>query len=135
MTRLKLDWRGNPAPAGEWAKTFPIFVYITIGYMILYIILSPDPDDMDDPSPLYQLVTFVYGVFLFYIVYKVRKHVRAKDGISEIRCFGCEDVCCSLCCGCCTTSQLARQTTDYDEEDAYYFSNTGLAPAQTVMVV
>ena len=140
MTRLKLNWRGEEAPTEEWVKTFPIFVGITIGYFVLSTIFSPA--DLEDDSSLYSFIGvrvsfigFVYGLFLFYITYKVRQHVRARDNIPETRCVGFEDLCCALCCGCCTTSQLARQTADYDHEDAYWFSKTGLKPAETVMVV
>jgi len=133
MTRLKLNWRGEPAPAGEWVKTFPIFVYITIGYFICSTIFSPV--EYDDASFLYSFIGFAYGGFLCYMTYKVRKHVRERDNISETRCVGFEDLCCALCCGCCTTSQLARQTADYDEEDAHWFSTTGLAPSETILVV
>ena len=42
MTRLKLDWRGESAPARDWVKTFPMFVYITtIGYFIVSTIFAP----------------------------------------------------------------------------------------------
>jgi Cys-rich protein (TIGR01571 family) len=133
MTRLKLDWLGDPAPAGEWTKTFPTFAYITIAYFILSIILSPDDDD--DCSSLYNVVNVLYEAFVVFIIFKVRHNIRARKKIPETRCFGCEDICCAFFCGCCTTSQMARETTDYDEEDAYYFSNTGLVPSETVMIV
>ena len=133
MTRLKLDWRGDPAPSGEWTSTFKILVYITIGYFILSTIFSPS--EIEDPSTIYNVVGFVYMGLCFFITYKVRSYLRKRDNIPEMRCFGCEDVCCAFFCGCCTASQLARQTTNYDEEDAYWFTNTGLAPSETVMVV
>lgn len=136
MTRLKLDWLGDPAPSGEWTKTFPIFVYITIAFFILSIILSPDNvDDDDDYSTAYHFVNIFYEAFLVFIIFKVRHHLRARENIPETRCFGCEDIFCAFFCGCCTTSQMARQTANYDEEDAYWLSNTGLAPSEIVMIV
>jgi len=128
MTRLKLDWSAKPAPAGEWMKTFKIMAYITIIYTVLYIFLSPATPD--DPAPLFSCISFAYGVFTLVVVTRTRRIVREQNEIPETRCVGCEDFCCAFWCGCCTVSQLARQTADYDVEDACFFTNDGLPPKE-----
>merc|ERR1712038_1274812 len=59
---------------------------------------------------------------------RTKRIVREQNEIPETRCVGCEDFCCAFWCGCCTVSQLARQTADYDVEDARFFTNDGLPP-------
>jgi len=72
---------------------------------------------------------------MLYLVTKVRGIVRAQNNIPETRCIGCEDFCCSFWCSCCTVSQLARQTADYDVEDARFFTSDGLSPKTPVVIV
>mmetsp|Transcript_1883 Transcript_1883/g.2736 ORF Transcript_1883/g.2736 Transcript_1883/m.2736 type:complete len:228 (+) Transcript_1883:2-685(+) len=134
MTRLKLDWKATPAPAGEWSKTFQIMVYITIIYTVLTLLLSPASPD-DQPNALYSLISFSYGVFMLVILTRARKIVRQQNEIPESSCIGCEDFCCAFWCGCCTVSQLARQTADYDREDARFFTNDGLAPKESAPAI
>jgi len=134
MTRLKLDWFARSAPAGEWTKTFSTLVYITIAYIVLTIIFSPaDPEE--EPGPFYNLFSFLYGVLSLVLITKVRGVVRARHQIPETRCIGCEDFCCAFWCGCCTVSQLARETTDYDTQEARYFTNDGLPPDPTTVMI
>ena len=134
MTRMKLDWQGRPAPAGEWSKTFHNMVYITLVYIVAGILFSPAAPE-DEPSALYNLISFSYGLFLLVLVTKVRRIVRERNQISETRCIGCEDCCCAFWCGCCTVSQLARQTADYDSEDGRFFTNDGLSPRSPPVIV
>lgn len=133
-TRLKLNWSGNPAPAGEWSKTFKTMAYLTVTFMILSLILSP-PSPKEEGSVWYNLLNFSYGLLMLVILSRVRKIVRTQNGIPEMRCIGCEDVCCAFWCVCCTVSQLARQTADYDIEDARFFTNNGLETTETAPAI
>lgn len=140
MTRLRLDWAGDPAPADSWSKTFRIMLYVTVGYMVVGTILAPaDLDEVEDGAaadhPTYDLVTSLYGAFILFVTFKVRKYVRERDQIPEERCGGCEDFCCSFWCGCCVVSQMARHTADYDREPAQFCSKTGVPTEVPVMVV
>ena len=134
MTRLKLDWLANPAPAGEWSKTFKTLVYITVAYIVLAILFAPS-DPEDDQSSFSQLINFCFAIFLWFLLTKVRKIVRQRQNIPEKNCIGCEDFCCAFWCGCCTIAQLARQTTDYDEEEARFLTSDGLSPKTPVVIV
>jgi Cys-rich protein (TIGR01571 family) len=144
MTRLKLDWLARPGR--DWSQTFVIMIAITIVYAIVTTMLRPavvvNYDDevgmtteTETASPIYDMTTFVYGVFMLVVLTITRKVVRERYQIPETRCVGCEDVCCALWCGCCTVSQLARQTADYDVEDAQFFTPDGLASRQTTPVI
>ncbi len=139
MTRLKLDWLARPASDVDAKKTFKITVILTISYGLVMSILSPPPGTMEEDgegdmvyvpapaSPLYSFIGFAASVFLWIIMTQVRKLVREKYDIPEQSCIGCEDLCCSFWCTCCTISQLARQTADYDTEEARFFTDDGLA--------
>lgn len=159
MTRLKLNYLANPAPAdetsnlvspagetsnlvsprpaGKTSNTYMILVCITAAYAVVQILFPPtDPTDPEQtPSPIGSLLNFGFMLFMLLIVTKVRKLVRQQQGIPESNCVGCEDCCCAFWCGCCTVSQLARQTTNYDIEEARFFSSNGLAPEKQVVVV
>lgn len=59
------------------------------------------------------------------VLAKLRHAVRKAHGIADSCC--CEDLICAAYCGCCTVAQLARQTANYREQRAYFFTDTGLA--------
>lgn len=134
MTRLKLDWLARPAPGQEYYKTFRIMLWITITYIIFSTIFSPSSPD-DQPHAIYNIVGLAYSIFMLVIMMKVRRNIRDDYQIPEERCVGCEDFCCVFWCHCCTVSQLARQTADYDIEDARYFTNDGLRQRTPVIIV
>jgi Cys-rich protein (TIGR01571 family) len=129
MTRLKLDWLAKDAPEA-WKGTFRRMIYITIGYFILNMILSP-VDPQDPCSPMFNVVVFIYTLFMIYLMAVVRRRIRQRDQIPEERCIGCEDVVCAAFCGCCTVSQMARQTADYDLDEGRFFTSDGL-PLESV---
>jgi Cys-rich protein (TIGR01571 family) len=125
MTRLKLDWLAKDAPTGVWKGTFRRMLYITIGYFILDMILSP-VDPRDPSSPIFNVFVMAYTVFVIYLMTVVRRRIRQRDHIPEERCIGCEDVVCAVFCGCCNVSQMARQTADYDLDEGRFFTSDGL---------
>jgi len=134
MTRLKMDWLAEEVPDGTWKETFRTMLYITIGYFILNLLLSPaDPDY--PRSLLYNIVMLVFTIYMVYIVAVVRQKIRERDHIPEEICIGCEDVVCAFYCSCCTVSQLARQTADYELEDAQFLTPDGLTSAPLVLDV
>jgi PLAC8 family len=85
----------------------------------------------------YVLWTLALTSIAIYSVVQLRAAVRARHGIASggtTKCCGgtgfgaaCEDVCCVVCCHSCTLAQLARQTADYDEEEAHCCTVDGLA--------
>mmetsp|Transcript_8012 Transcript_8012/g.11502 ORF Transcript_8012/g.11502 Transcript_8012/m.11502 type:complete len:232 (+) Transcript_8012:1-696(+) len=77
-------------------------------------------------TPLLTFDLFLLCYF-FYLVTKTRRILRREYDIPELRCKGCEDVCLSLFCTCCTISQMGRHTADYETYRAYCCTDTGLA--------
>lgn len=126
LTRLKLDWQGNPG--GDWKRSFRIMVYILIGYSILDLLLSPSNIKEEQESPMFNFVSLVFSFFMIYVVMKARRTIRERDQIPEEQCIGFEDLACAACCNCCTISQMARQTANYDEEEGHFFTPDGLPP-------
>lgn len=149
LTRMKLNWLGVPAPESEWTNTFRNVFVIFLVSLIVNIFIAPDPKftvnevgeivRIDTPAIWRVIVTHVINiavlVYTFVTLMKTRRAVREKYEIPERNCKGCEDLCCAVCCGCCTVSQVARQTADYYERRAVCCSKTGLPATHSVMVV
>lgn len=125
MTRLKLDFLARPTSSeDQLSQTFSIMVAFTVIYMLCGILF-----------PTFSMVLYAYEVFIIITVMNVRKYIRVRDGIPESHCQGCEDLCCGLWCGCCSASQMARQTTDYDTKDARYLTNDGMLSPRSECVM
>ena len=86
-----------------------------------------------------RFIQCIMGLYTFVVMIKLRRAVRAAFQIPPRECCGSsrndnycgdscsvEDCCCVFWCGCCTVSQLARQTADYDHIRAVCCSTTGL---------
>lgn len=132
MTRLKLNWIGDEAPVEEWTKTFRNLVYGTVIYAVLSTIFAPT-NASEDSSPVGNLVNFIYTIYSIIVMMKVRKLVRMKNNIPEEIPY--EDCLASTFCGCCTVSQLARQTANYDVEEGDFFSPNGLTTVSTPVLI
>jgi len=98
--------------------------YATIIFTVLSTIVAP-ADPSEDSSVLASLVNFIYTMYSIITMMKVRRLVRVKNNIPEGIPY--EDCLASTFCGCCTVSQLARQTANYDIEEGDFFSPNGLA--------
>jgi hypothetical protein len=128
-------------------STFTIVMLLYIGYLLfdrclgIYMGNNTVREWDDDKNgwtyiPQYpdfvRIIQDVVGLFFFvYFVRaltKARRNVRNQFSIPEEQCHGCEDLCCSLFCACCTVSQIARHTNDYDKNPASCCSPTGLGP-------
>ena len=103
-------------------------IYILIGYSILDLLLSPSNIKEEQESPMINFVSLVFSFFMIYVVMKARRTIRERDQIPEEQCIGFEDLACAACCNCCTISQMARQTANYDEEEGHFFTPDGLPP-------
>jgi hypothetical protein len=119
MTRLKMDWTGHISKnPDEWKKTFRTLLILGIFKFVVF---------QDVENPLHTLLTISYVIYLTYLLVRVRKHIRDRDGISQGQCCGqFEDCFMAWCLPCCTVSQLARQTANYDIEVGYFVTQDGL---------
>ena len=75
-----------------------------------------------------SLVGLAVSLFTLILMCKTRRHIRNKYSIPQETCNGCEDCCCVYFCTCCTLSQMARHTADYETYRAACCSETGLPP-------
>ncbi|KAL3800909.1 hypothetical protein ACHAW5_009919 [Stephanodiscus triporus] len=142
MHRLKLTWLGNEGHPAQSAATFRILVMITAVHLIsnqtlkflvfAYIAFSGgDASDIETAQCLANarlVLNLAFGIFFVVLLTRTRGRIRSKYGIPEQRCSGCEDCCQSFWCYCCTLSQMARHTADYENYPALCCSETGLSP-------
>ena len=81
---------------------------------------------------LYLLISLPMSIYGLLVVVRLRGAIRAKYGIS-VGCLGrFEDFCCVCCCNCCVLAQMARQTADYDVEQAACCTPSGMRHTKTV---
>lgn len=134
MTRLKLNWLGDEALVDEWKSTFKNMTYATIAFAVLSTVFTPASPCEDTNIPG-SIVNMIYSVYLIITMTKVRKIVRQRNNIQEEIKY--EDCLASTFCGCCTVSQIARQTANYDCVEASFISPDGLYPpvASPVLLV
>jgi len=154
MMRLRLNCCGNPVPS---SNALCIMFFISVGFIALALILSPFGTELrtmvlgsitthhtDDNSDTYEEIAQnqwytlgfkLYLACLIFFIWRVRKHIRAIYQIPERLCIGCEDICCAFWCGCCVLSQMARHTTEYEQEKAQCCSDTGVLPTERVIIV
>lgn len=139
MHRLKLTWLGKEGSIAETASTFRILLSITAVYFLVDQLLKFSPlvfiNENGSPTTTAMILIewryflgIVLGVFTVIIVTRTRRRIRSKYSIPTKRCGECEDFCCSFWCMCCTLSQMARHTADYETYAARCCSETGLSP-------
>mmetsp|Transcript_6165 Transcript_6165/g.7176 ORF Transcript_6165/g.7176 Transcript_6165/m.7176 type:complete len:276 (-) Transcript_6165:357-1184(-) len=155
MMRLKINCCGNPVPS---AYAFCSMLLLTVGFILSWaLIFSPfvselqtmsflgsikthtdDSSEMDEDTAQNQFYTLGFKLqfaLVFLFTWRVRKHIRAVYRIPERLCIGCEDICCSFWCGCIVLSQMARHTTEYEQQKAQCCSVTGVLSTDTVLTV
>jgi Cys-rich protein (TIGR01571 family) len=151
LTRMRMDWLGSPATEYDWQMTFRRIAIIVIVYYVLSLILQPDSTEVimaDDEtvtvihhegplwkSILYNVLSCSFGLYTLIVMVRLRAAVRAKYEIPTKQCGKMEDCCCVVFCGCCTVSQMARQTANYEEIRAVCCTDTGLPPSMQTIIV
>ncbi|KAL3756088.1 hypothetical protein ACHAWU_009390 [Discostella pseudostelligera] len=143
MHRLRLTWLGNEGSIAETASNSCTLLSITVVYFVLYVILflvSFAFIDVDENGNVLSVssgavtlahlrswLAIIFRVFILITVARTRWRIRSKYSIPEKNCRGCEDCCCAFWCTCCTLSQMARHTADYETYAARCCSETGLS--------
>jgi len=140
ISRMQLTWLGEPGTLYNTNKSFTVIVVLVACYMIyssaLELAAFPFPEG-EEPTILATLR--LVGVFLFslwsiYALCRTRQNVRARYQIPEECCAGCEDLCCSFWCACCTTAQMLRHTGQYETYPGTFFTKTGHPPGTPLVV-
>jgi len=73
------------------------------------------------------VMRFAFFVYVLVLTIRTRSYVRDRYRIPETRCKGCEDCCFAFWLPCCTITQMARHTADYDTYAAACCTETGLS--------
>jgi Cys-rich protein (TIGR01571 family) len=130
MHRLKLTWLGGEGNLAQSAVTFRILLIITAIHVCLNFLLNIMAFSFLAGGLLLinAYLNFAFAVFAIFVVARTRGRIRSRYGIPERRCRGCEDCCCAFWCSCCTVSQMARHTADYENYAALCCGETGLSP-------
>jgi Cys-rich protein (TIGR01571 family) len=129
MTRMSLTWLGAPGQRVSTKDTFKVVVMLVVAYFIFSVSLEVASPGFDAEISVPIAVMKNLGALFFfwwsvYSLIKTRQSVRRQYSIPEERCIGCEDLCCTLWCGCCTVSQMARHTGEYENYPAPCYSTT-----------
>lgn len=138
MTRLKLTWLANDGTTAQTTRTFRIMLIITIGWIswsVIQSLLQSGTSPVNQYSELSnaylyslwagQAARLIFMVFWVYVVSRTRYRIRQMYSIPG---GGCDDCCCSFWCPCCTISQMARHTAEYEKYAGQCCSETGLPP-------
>jgi Cys-rich protein (TIGR01571 family) len=144
MHRLKLTWLGGEANHGSPAATFRILamiaavhvcsslaLYWTSFVLVIHGANGGSQTEIEESQFLANLrliLNIAFFILLVIIMALARCRIRSRYGIPERTCHGCEDCCCAFWCSCCTISQMARHTADYENYPAKCCSETGLSP-------
>ncbi|KAG7366118.1 PLAC8 family domain containing protein [Nitzschia inconspicua] len=140
MTRMSLTWLGEPGQRVATNNTFKVVVLLLVSYMIYSISLevaSLEYGPRNTPTLIVVLKlvgSFLFGVWSLYSLCRTRQSVRQQYSIPEEHCHGCEDLCCAFFCTCCTLSQMARHTGEYETYPAVCCSTTGHPPGTPLTV-
>ncbi len=151
MVRLRLTFLGDEIPYNsssaimnsQAGATFKILAGITILRLVITNIISITANSLLLGASTYEeaqhdnqiiavltgityTINIAYAILLVYLIAITRYRIRSRYGIPEQDCRGCEDCCCAFWCHCCTVSQMARHTADYDSYAAQCCSETGL---------
>jgi hypothetical protein len=130
MKRFNLLISGKQGTPKQGKRTFWMLVImflLNIAYInLIQNLIQKEVIGIPLGNALYSFVPVLFSIFLIYLVGVTRNFIRQRYQIPERNCIGCEDCVCALCFPCCTISQMARHTTDYDTYRAVWFSDTGL---------
>jgi Cys-rich protein (TIGR01571 family) len=152
LMRMKMTWLASPAANKSTLRSTFRKILVCMVVFSLYDVLMTPPlieFNVDEKGDLqfqkniefpiwhqvfYVLLSLPMAIYGFFVLVKLRAAIRAKYGIPAGQLGRLEDFCCVCCCNCCVISQMARQTANYDEEPAAYFSPNGMRrpPVYTV---
>lgn len=154
QARLNLNFTGGENPGSSqpvWkGKNFAINLGVLIAFHLWILLIfrmglrlgveeahlksSENPDDnarIDEIQnellrlrAMFRYSMFIFGLYLFIVVWRTRKAVRGRYAIPE-ECW-CSDIICVWCCKCCTVTQFGRHTADYDKYASVCCNATGL---------
>jgi Cys-rich protein (TIGR01571 family) len=140
MSRMQLTWLGEPGPISKTRQAFLVVLILTVSYYIYSSALefAAMPYDIGQEPEIFSYLrlggTILFTIWSVYALCRTRQSVRTRYQIPEQCCTGCEDLCCSIWCTCCTTAQLMRHTGEYETYPGVCCSVTGHPPGTPLVV-
>jgi Cys-rich protein (TIGR01571 family) len=140
MTRMQLTWLGGPGPLERTRQTFTVVILLFLADFIYQLSLNIAAGQYlpNERPPLLWYLQLAGACLMFawqiYSLCNTRKTVRERYQIPEEKCIGCEDICCSLWCSCCTQSQILRHTGEYEHYPGVCCSVTGHPPGTPLVI-
>jgi Cys-rich protein (TIGR01571 family) len=140
MTRMSLTWLGQPGDRVATRSTFKVVVLLLVAYMVWSASMELatyeyGPRNMPTWVSVVKFIgNTLFGFWSLYSLFRTRQSVRRQYSIPEEHCHGCEDLCCAFFCTCCTLSQMARHTGEYETYPGVCFSTTGHPPGTPLTV-
>jgi Cys-rich protein (TIGR01571 family) len=137
---MQLTWLGEPGPLDRTRQTFSVIILLVVASFIYSLslgIAASMYDPTQQPPPLWylRLVGLVLmTAWQIFALCRTRQTVRERYQIPEKHCVGCEDVCCSVWCSCCATTQILRHTGEYENYAGVCCSVTGHPPGTPLVV-
>lgn len=140
ISRMQLTWLGEPGTFYSTSRAYGAIVLLVVSFFIYStaLELAAMPYSIGNEPPYIAGLrfggNFLFTVWCIYALCRTRQNVRARYQIPEERCKGCEDLCCSVWCACCTTAQMMRHTGEYENYPGVCCSKTGHPPGTPLVV-
>jgi len=142
MQRMRLSWVGGLVDNSIAVNTFWITVMLLVCYTIfdyaLYTYLYYDLNQAPEYAITVQYIKyfggFCFGIWFLLAKARARRNIRETYRIPEEQCVGCEDVVLSALCSCCTVTQMARHTGEYEKYPGT-MGRTGLPLNAPILIV
>lgn len=142
MTRVNLTCLASPGTPKQVSGTFKkIFTLVVL--VVLAELFFGYEQELDPLSNRKIIKKNNFGIglgvvsflFVLLIASKTRAAIRKKYNITPSYCGPFEDCCCVLFCGCCTASQMAKETVDYETTPSSCCSKNGIDRPIPIMLV
>lgn len=142
MQRMRLNFCGSLLDDATPVKTFKIVFGVVLIYTICdglfdayeFFFVEDNAEVNEQMLYIRDLGVLIFSIWSIFIMAKTRWYLRSIYAIPEERCVGCEDIMCSVFCPCCTVSQMARHTGEYETYPSMCCTETGL-PDHAPMIV
>jgi Cys-rich protein (TIGR01571 family) len=140
MSRMQLTWLGTAGPLNRTRQTFFVVLLLVVAFFVYSTALeiASIPYEVGDAPTFIESLklagNLLFSLWAMYALCRTRETVRARYQIPEERCKGCEDLCCSVFCGCCAVAQMMRHTGEYENYPAVCCSATGHPPGTPLVV-
>mmetsp|Transcript_23886 Transcript_23886/g.35501 ORF Transcript_23886/g.35501 Transcript_23886/m.35501 type:complete len:243 (-) Transcript_23886:66-794(-) len=134
MMRFNLGLSGGQVTPGQAKRAFTIILIVTLLNNLFFAepssqcaqTLSQGYGQCSALSLILYILSTLWTIYIFFLIIMTRMFIRRRYRIKTECCGELEDCALTVCCTCCTISQMARHTADYKKECGSFCTNTGL---------